>query len=213
MISSILILISYLISLYVAYNVLFKLKIYAYEGFEVVEAKIAFFHIPSGLTAYLAFTVTFILSLLYLKNKNLKNEVLAYSSAKLGTMFTFLTLASGIIWSKLAWGAYWHWDPRQTTVLILFLAFLAYIFLRNSIENISNRARISSIYAIVAYFMVPISYLSARMFGSLHPKTGQWSMDPIGIFMLLLMMISFILLYIALLRIEYKINLKVEGYG
>lgn len=212
MLSSLLSIIAYVLSIYAIYNILFKIKIYAYENVEVVEAKIAFFHIPVAVVSYLAFTITFILSIIYLMRKDIKKELLAYSSAKLGTIFTFLTLASGIIWSKLAWGAYWHWDPRQTTVLILFLAFLAYIFLRNSIENISNRARISSIYAIVAYFMVPISYISARVFGSLHPKTGGWSMSYEGILLLLIMLISFILLFVALLRLEYKMNLRVEGY-
>ncbi len=212
MISSLFAIFSYIISIYALYNILLKMKIYAYGNVEVISAKLAFFHIPVAIISYLAFTITFISSVLYLINKNLRREILAYSSAKIGTIFTFLTLLSGIIWSKLAWGAYWHWDPRQTTVLILFLVFIAYILLRNNIENISIRARISSIYAILAYVMVPISYISARVFTSLHPKTGQWSMSQEGILMLIIMILSFLLLFVAILKLEYEINLRVEDY-
>jgi heme exporter protein C len=79
---------------------------------------------------YIAFAVVLIGSVLYLKSKDLKWDTIASSSAKVGIVFTTILLINGAIFSNLAWGAYWNWDPRQTTSLFLWFTLAAYLSLR-----------------------------------------------------------------------------------
>jgi heme exporter protein C len=72
------------------------------------------------------------------------------TAMELGLVFAFLTTITGSIFSRLEWGAYWTWDPRQTSILINCLIFAAYVVLRGAITDPDNRARLSAAYAMVS---------------------------------------------------------------
>jgi len=131
--------------------------------------RVFFLHTPSAWVSYLAFAITFISSMLYLKTENLKWDLYASSSSMLGILFSMIALITGSIWAKLAWGLYWNWDPRETSTLILFLAYLGYISFRMAISDRDRRARISAVLGILAFVSIPLSYFSAVFWATLHP--------------------------------------------
>lgn len=171
-----------------------------YENYRIV-----FFHVPAALSSYVAFTITFLLSISFLRNENYRRDVQAVSSAKFGFAMITAALVSGSIWAKVAWGSYWNWDPRQTFVLILWFAYAAYFALRSSIEDYSTRARYSAVYSLFAFVTVPLSYFSAKI-SVLHPTTSELKFDPERGMLLALMILAFILLYIAFFLVDSKIS-------
>lgn len=165
-----------------------------------------FFHVPINATTYTAFTVTLISSIAYLKTRNLKWDVIAASSAKLGIIFCSLTLLSGMVWAKPAWGSFWNWDPRETTTLILWFIFAAYFALRSSIGGEEARARLSAVLGIFGYAGIPLTYISTTMWFSLHPRLKEFSLTPQMRPVLMLMIFSVLLLYGYLLSLEVKVQ-------
>lgn len=132
--------------------------------------KIFFFSMQNAPVVYIAFFVTLVMSILYLKSRDFKYDTIASSSAKLAFLFCSLVLLTGSIFSKLAWGAYWSWDPRQTTVLFLWFILAAYLSLRASIENSERRARLSAVIGIFGFIGVPLTHVSATIWRSNHPQ-------------------------------------------
>jgi heme exporter protein C len=127
--------------------------------------KIFYFHLPIAISAYLSFAVVFITSILYLRSKEQKWDIIALSSAEVGVIFAFLTLASGSIWARSAWNAYWaSWDVRLNTSLVLFLIYLSYLMVRQAVEEPEKRARLSAVFGIVGFISVPVSFLSVRFY-------------------------------------------------
>lgn len=132
--------------------------------------KIFYFHVPIAISAYLSFAVVFITSILYLRSKEQKWDIIAMSSAEVGVIFAFLTLASGSIWARSAWNAYWaSWDVRLNTSLVLFLIYLSYLMVRQAVEEPEKRARLSAVFGIVGFISVPVSFLSVRFYARMHP--------------------------------------------
>jgi len=174
--------------------------------------RILFFHLPSAITSFLAFTITLAFSILYLWKGNMRFDVYAVASAKAGIFLITAALISGSIWARVAWGSYWNWDPRETTVLILWFVYAAYFALRESIDVRETKARNSAILAIFGYVTIPLTYLSAYIGFSLHPTTRELRIglnvgQTLGI-----MILGFILLYFAYLLIESKAGmLKLEA--
>lgn len=132
--------------------------------------KIFYFHLPIAISAYVSFAIVFISSILYLRKKEQKWDMLSISAAEVGVVFAFLTLVSGSIWGKSAWNAYWvSWDVRLNTSLILFLIYLAYLMIRQAVEEPEKRARLSAVFGIIGFISVPISFLSVRFYSKMHP--------------------------------------------
>ncbi|MDA8102445.1 MAG: cytochrome c biogenesis protein CcsA, partial [Nitrospiraceae bacterium] len=95
-------------------------------------ARLLYVHPPVAWVAYLAYGVTSIASGLYLwrPTRSLKWDRIAVASAEVGVVFTGLTLVTGSIWGRPAWGVWWTWDARLTTTAILFVLYLGYLALR-----------------------------------------------------------------------------------
>ena len=83
--------------------------------------RIAFLHIPAAWVSVIAFFMSAWWAAAYLRRGNMRDDARSFSSARLGFVFTILATVSGAVFSKLTWGAYWNWDPRQTTILVLLL--------------------------------------------------------------------------------------------
>ena len=169
--------------------------------------RIIFYHLPSAISSFTAFTVTLIAAILFLKTRDVKWDLIAYSSAKFGFFMITAALISGSIWAKVAWGSYWNWDPRETTVLILWFTYAAYFALRGAVESHEDKAKYSNAFAIFAYATIPLTYLSTRLFFSLHPTTAKIGLG-IGV-PLAMVMASFMLLYASYLILDYEIS-KIE---
>lgn len=131
--------------------------------------KIFYFHVPTAWVAFLAFFVVLIGSLMYLSTRSRKWDIVALSSAEIGVVFTTLVLVTGPIWARAAWGAWWTWDPRLTTTLVLWFIYLAYLVIRASAEGSEKRARFAAVFGIIGFVDVPIVFMSIRWWRTIHP--------------------------------------------
>ncbi len=132
--------------------------------------KIFYFHLPIAISAYLSFFIVFISSILYLRKKEQKWDIVSLAAAEVGVVFALLTLISGSIWGRSAWNAYWvSWDVRLNTSLILFLIYISYMMIRQAIDEPEKRARLSAVFGIIGFISVPISFFSVRFYSRMHP--------------------------------------------
>lgn len=134
-------------------------------------SKVLFFHVPMSWIAVLAFLVSAISSVQYLRKRNIKSDVWASASASLGFLFCILATVTGSIWAKLEWGSYWNWDPRETSIIVLLLIYAAYFALRSALDNEEQKMQISSVYSILAFITVPfLIFVVPRVIFTLHPE-------------------------------------------
>lgn len=153
--------------------------------------RIAFFHIPVAWVSVLAFLLSAFWSVQYLRTQEMEYDRKSSVAATLGLLFCLLATVSGAIFAKLTWGAYWNWDPRQTTIFILLLLYGAYLVLRASIQDEEQRAKISAVYALLSSLTVPfLVFIIPRFYFSLHPEpvfngAGKLEMDRIMLYVLL----------------------------
>lgn len=132
--------------------------------------RIFYYHVSFAWTCFLAFFVTFIASIMYLIKKNRFWDIVAVSSVELGVAFCMIILITGPIWAKPVWGAYWTWDPRLVTTLILLFIYSAYLILRGAIDEETKRGRYSAVIGIIGFFDIPIVYMSIQWWSrTIHP--------------------------------------------
>ena len=142
------------------------------QGFLGESSRIVFFHVPCAWTASLAFLVAAGYSVAYLASRNPWHDDVAAASVKLGLLFAILALVTGSLFAKIMWGAYWNWDPRESSFLLLLFLYAAYLFLRAAIEDPERRARLSAAYALFAAVLMPfLVFVAPRVTQSLHPQT------------------------------------------
>lgn len=130
--------------------------------------KIMYVHVPAAWVAFLAFTVVFAYSLLYLWKRYPRYDLAALAAAETGTVLTGLTIALGSIWGRPTWGVWWTWDPRLTTTAILLLIFAGYLSLRAFTDDEERRARWSAWVGILGFINVPIVFMSVRWWRTIH---------------------------------------------
>lgn len=142
------------------------------EGFLGESSRIVFFHVPCAWTASLAFLVAAGYSLAYLLRRNPWHDDIACAAVRLGLLFAVLTLLTGSIFARIMWGAYWNWDPRQSSYLLLVFLYAAYLFLRATVPDPERRGRLSAAYALFAAVLMPfLVFVAPRVTKSLHPQT------------------------------------------
>ncbi|MFW9767953.1 MAG: cytochrome c biogenesis protein [Candidatus Thorarchaeota archaeon] len=171
--------------------------------------RIFFQHIAPALVGYGAFGVTLVCSGLYLWKGEMKYDVLGAASVKVGLFYTTITLISGSIWAGAAWNSPWNWDPRETTTLILWIAYACVLVYRASVTDRESRAQYGSIFGIVAFPMVILSYLSIRIWQTLHPLIIEERGIHMGLehgITLMVSMIAVALMASILLELTYRVD-------
>jgi heme exporter protein C len=133
-----------------------------------ISYKLLYVHVPLSWNMYLAFTISFISSILFLHKSDAKFDALAIRAAIIGLILGFISVASGMVWAEGIWGSQWSWDPRETATVILLVVYLGYASLRYLIDDLERRRVLSAAYGIAAFVTLPISYISATMVKSLH---------------------------------------------
>ena len=171
--------------------------------------KILYVHAPAAWVAFMAFGLVGLTSVLYLWLREERLDRVAESSAEVGVVFTTVVLITGPLWGKPIWGAYWTWDARLTLTLFLWFVYVAYIVLREAIDDRAMRARYSAVLGILGSLLIPFIHLSVYLFRTLHPmpilmKPSAPSLPGEMLTTLLLSFASFTLLYVALLRARYR---------
>lgn len=134
--------------------------------------RIIMLHVPTAWVSEVAFAVSGLWSALFLWRRRAVYDDRALAATELGFLFTILATVTGSIFSKIAWGAWWNWDPRQTTILILLMIYGAYFALRSAIDDRERRMQLAAVYALFAFATAPLLlFVIPRQFAnSLHPN-------------------------------------------
>jgi heme exporter protein C len=141
--------------------------------------RIMYVHVPTAWVAYLAFIVTGVASACWMigKKHSIGFDRVAGASAEVGVLFMAMTLLSGSLWGRLTWGTYWVWDPRLTTTAFLFVTYIGYLAVRGLGGTAQQRARRSSVVALLAVLEIPLVHFSVVMWRSLHQRASVLSPD------------------------------------
>ena len=131
--------------------------------------RIFYFHVPSAWVSMMAFAVTAVAGGVYLRTGRQSWDRIGHASVEIGLVFTVTATASGSIWARPAWNTWWTWDPRLVTYTIMALIYVAYLMLRQAIEDPDRRARFAAVYGIVGFISVPITFFSIRWWRTIHP--------------------------------------------
>ncbi len=131
------------------------------------------FHVPMWFAMIITLLISFIYSIRYLNRGKENDDLMAVESANVGIIFGILGLVTGAVWANYTWGEPWSNDPKQNSAAIALLVYLAYLVLRNSMDEEQKRGRISAVYNIFAFpIMVALLFVLPRMTDSLHPGNG-----------------------------------------
>jgi len=152
------------------------------EGFLFPDgARIVLFHVPCAWIACLAYVVAAVYAITALRRMHsgaaegwMHADRGCAAAMELGLLFSALTTVTGSIFSRLQWGAFWSWDPRQTSILVIMFLFAAYLVLRGAVADRQTKARLSSGYAILA--VVPglfLIWVLPRIVPTLHGGANQ----------------------------------------
>jgi len=175
-------------------------------------SRIFYYHVPFAFVSFIAFAHAMVQSILYLKRKDPIADNKAAMAAGLGLIFCFAATVSGSIFAKVAWGVFWNWDPRQTSILILLVIYGAYFALRQSIAQPERRASFSAVYSILAFVTVPfLGFIVPRIYQSLHPEDtfvakGQLNIGGYEAFIFLSSLFCFLCTYFWLHSIGNRVQ-------
>ena len=184
----------------------------AYAGLFVVPPdyqqkdafRIIFVHVPSASMSMAVYSMMAIAAGIGLIWRMKLAHAVAAACALPGAIFTVLALLTGSIWGRPMWGAWWAWDPRLTTELILLFLYLGYMALRASFDDVGRADRASAVLALVGVVNIPIIKYSVVWWNSLHQGEtlsvfGKSSIDPSMVTPLLVMLLAFLMFFGAVL--------------
>lgn len=164
------------------------------------SVRMMYVHVPAAWCAQMAYAALAVASLVSFIWRHPLADSAARSFAVPGTAFTFLALVTGSLWGKPAWGTWWQWDGRMTSVLILLFIYLGYLAIWNIIPERKRAARLASILAMVGFINIPIIKFSVDWWNTLHQPAsisspGAPGMPPEILWPLLVMVTAYTLLF------------------
>ena len=183
------------------------------EGYRII-----FVHVPASWMSMVIYLAMAFWSLLGLTLNTRLSGMMTRALAPTGALFAFLSLWTGALWGKPMWGAWWVWDARLTSELILFFLYLGYIGLTTAIDDPRRGDKAGSVLALVGAINVPIIYFSVKWWNTLHQGASVSlskgsSMAQTMLWAMLLMALSFWLyaIAIALYRVRTLIAQRERG--
>ena len=176
-----------------------------------VIQRIFYFHVPSWIAMFIAFSVVFIANIAYLATRKATWDCLGVSAAEVGVVCCTIGLATGPLWARPVWGIWWTWDARLTTTFILWLLYISYLLLRGLLDDPEKKATLSAVFGIFAFLDVPLVYVSNRLWRTQHPQPvilgGNGSgLDPTMGKVLLLCVIAVMGVMIIVLFDRYRLE-------
>ncbi|MCL5429176.1 MAG: cytochrome c biogenesis protein CcsA [Chloroflexi bacterium] len=192
--------------------------------------RVFYFHVSAGWVGMVAFIAAAVAGIIYLVRPDKKWDVFSVAAVEIGLVYSLVNIVTGSIWARPTWNTWWTWDPRLVTASVMELTFLAYLLLRQSIEDPERRARFGAIYSILGSLTVPLTYMSIRIWRTIHPVVigsgdpgakGNFAMTQPMVFTLLFSLLAFTVFGVTLLwhrvrlgwlteRVE-QLRLKVMG--
>ena len=169
---------------------------------------IMFVHVPAAIVAETAYGLIAVASLFSLVWRHPLADTAARAAAPLGAVFTALGLITGSLWGRPMWGAYWVWDARLTSFLLLLFLYLGYMALWNAIEDEARAARAAAILALVGAVNLPIIKFSVDWWNTLHQGESIVSGQIAPVFLLPLALMAFG--YMALFASLWMVRIRTE---
>lgn len=169
--------------------------------------KIFYFHLPPAWWALVSFFLVFIASIGFLWKKDEDFDLLAVSAAEIGVLFSTLVLVTGILWAKASWNTWWIWDPRLSTTLVMWFIYSSYLVLRHSHLPENKQKLMCAVLGIVGFVDVPLVFLSARLFRSIHPNVFASKEGGMPFEMLITVLVCLLAwggLYLLLIILRFK---------
>ncbi len=133
------------------------------EGYRII-----FVHVAASWMSMFIYCVMAFWSAMCLSFNARLSGMMASALAPTGAMFAFLSLLTGSLWGKPMWGAWWVWDARLTSQLILFFLYLGFIALQSAIDDPRRADKAGAILSLVGVINVPIIYFSVQWWNTLH---------------------------------------------
>ena len=195
--------------------------VWIYAPREVVMGdvqRVFYFHVAVGWVGALAFLVTAVAGVIYLVRGELIWDQLALSSVEIGVIFILVNIVTGSIWARPVWGTWWTWDPRLVTATIMELVYVAYLMLRQGIDDPNRRARFGAVYGIFGFISVPITFLSIRLLRTIHPVVfggdsavdGSFNMEPQMLQAFMFSLLTFTFVFVTLLWHRFRLQSRSE---
>ncbi len=171
--------------------------------------RIMYIHVPSAwnsMVIYVVMAVSAAIGLIW--NMKIADSI-ASASAPIGASFTFLTLVTGSLWGKPMWGAWWVWDARLTSELVLLFLYLGFMALQSAFEDKRTASRASAVLAIVGIVNVPIIYFSVIWWNTLHQPpsltmAGTSAISPNMLVPLIILAFAFKFFYATVLLVRAR---------
>ncbi len=180
------------------------------DAFQGPVQRIFYVHMAMWLNTFTAFGLVGIASLLYLWKRRSRWDRLGRAAAELGLLFCSLGLATGSIWAKPIWGAWWTWDPRLTLTLILWMIDAAYLLLRMLATEPQQGATLAAILGVSGVVDLYLINRAVYWWRGIHPAVivnregGSGLSDPLMQLTLVTCMVAFFLLFVWLLRLRLR---------
>lgn len=173
--------------------------------------RIMYLHVPFAWLSMFCYTLMSVSALGTLVWRHPLADVSVKSAAPIGATFTALALITGSLWGRPTWGTWWEWDARLTSVLVLFLIYLAIIALSRAFDDAAKGAKAAAILTLVGFINIPIIKFSVEWWNTLHQpasllRAGGSAINSEMLWPLLTMAIgftfAFFALYLAAMRTE-----------
>lgn len=146
--------------------------IYAYAPVEAtlgLVQKIFYIHLPMAWWGLVSFFVVFLGSVAYLLKGRTNADRWCAAAAEVGVLLATAALVTGMLWARRSWGVWWTWDPRLTTTLIMWFIYASYLVLRGLDLPPHRKRVVCAVVGVLAFLNVPLVFLSARLWRSIHP--------------------------------------------
>src|SRR3989440_4844836 len=131
--------------------------------------RIFYLHVSSAIAAFGCFAVVLVGGVIYLRNESPAADRFARAGALVGVLFTTVTLVMGMLWAKTVWGAFWVWDARLTSTLVLWIIYAGYLLVRRLAEPWRQAARFAAGVGIFGFVDGPIVSFSVTWWRAQHP--------------------------------------------
>lgn len=176
------------------------------------SVRIMYIHVPAAWMALFIYTTMAAAAFVGLVWKHIVAELYARAAAPLGTAFTFICLTTGSLWGKPMWGAWWVWDARLTSVLILFFLYLGYQALVDAFDDEQKGINAGAFLLLIGIVNIPIIKFSVNWWNTLHQpasltRFAKPAIDGSMLTPLLAMAVGFTALFTALVCIRIKTEL------
>lgn len=181
------------------------------EASQGVIQRLFYVHVPAAWITELAFAMTALSSAVYLWLRDERADAAAVAAAEGGLFFAAILLIAGPLWGKIAWGAYWTWEPRLTLSLLLVFIFIGYFTVRGSAKNRERGRTFGAVVAIIGALDIPLIHMSVYWFRSLHPQPVVMrpegpQADPRMLITLAVALVGFTLVFLGLYWLRYSVE-------